>query len=26
MYHDVLRQKFIFLLLHYQNNESKRRK
>jgi len=26
IYRDILRQKFIFLLLHYQNNENKRRK
>jgi len=26
IYRDILGQKFIFLLLHYQNNENKRRK
>jgi len=26
MNRDILRQKFIFLLLHYQNNENKQRK
>jgi len=26
IYRDILRQKFLFLLLHYQNNVNKRRK
>jgi len=26
IYCDILRHKFIFLLLHYQHNENKRRK
>jgi len=26
IYRDILRQKFIFLLLHYENNENKQRK
>jgi len=24
IYHDILRQKFIFLLLHYQNNKNRK--
>jgi len=26
IYRDILHQKFVFLLLHYQNNENKQRK